>query len=226
MNRELIRDHGNAIVGNALGNPMMARGDFHIPCFQMVGEQHAVAFSGAILGHDFAQTFHTFARCFHIGQHSGKHGIFGKAIFHIGVECQNAIVCKRAFGGRHCNMGGIHASLFEKPLFGRNVGHSGITKAPFGQRNGKPVRPRYKLGAIAFARRHHAKRFRRGGRGVVFVAGNKNRAVARCGAAYENRCARTAHKAIEPFFRHTVSSSTKAFTHVRAEAFSPAPYSS
>ena len=205
---------------------MMARSDFHIPRFQMVGEQHAVAFGGAMRSHDFAQTLHAFACRFHVRQHNGEHSIFGKAIFHIGVECQNAIVCQRAFGSRHRNMGSIHASLFEKPFLGRNVGHGGIAKAPFRQRDSKPVRARYKLDAIAFARWHHAKRFRRSRRGVVFVAGNENRAVARCGAAHENRCARAAHKTIEPFFRHTVSSSTKAPTHARAEAFSPAPYSS
>ena len=79
-------DHGNAIVGNALSNPMMARSDFPYTTLPDGRRTTRRLLSAEPCAATISPKRFTPSCRFHVRQHDGEHSIFGKAIFHIGVE--------------------------------------------------------------------------------------------------------------------------------------------
>ena len=55
LDGNLVGDHGVSVVRNPLGEPQVARYDFHVPCFILVSEQHGVAGWRTVLGNQFSE---------------------------------------------------------------------------------------------------------------------------------------------------------------------------
>ena len=208
VDAELVRHRHIAVVGHALGNPVVAADRFEPPDLVRVTKRDAVAFVRAVFLEQRAEPLDAFARGRDVGQHHGHEILFTQTARHGRLV---AVLAFRALR-RHVfdeRVGAEHTRVRGDRLRGRH-GHVRLVDAGFAPHAGGGERVR-RLGVLQRIRRQVDRQMAvHAGVGarlvlrphddeflvvertgfVVFVAGDDRGAVVAGPFAYKDCCAR------------------------------------
>ena len=136
MDRHPVAGYGVGVIGNSLGNPVVAGDNFHVPDVVFVGEDHPVTFRGAVLSDEVPQVGNPFLGRLNEGQDHCHNHVFVEAGFEVEwVKGQHPFVGVDAFGCRHADVIFVKAVFVVDPLGGQiDVGYPLVAGAV-----GRPV---------------------------------------------------------------------------------------
>ena len=151
IDTELV-GHGHVgVVGNPLGNPVVAADGFQPPDFVQIAEGDAVHLIGAELFQKGTKTLHALTGGTNVRQDDGDQVLLadaaghlrqvtvltglaqGRCQLHQGVGTQNTLIGGDGLGGGHGHVGGVDTRLGPESLIQYGIGHRGIAHGVVGQ---------------------------------------------------------------------------------------------